>query len=67
MSDLQGTRRVLVDGTIEYELTDPVILCRDVRRYGETNLGAAAMAKCLRSARAMLASSPSATPRAATG
>eukprot|EP01041_Mallomonas_annulata_P018359 gene18359-37259_t len=39
--DLQGVHTE--DG---YILTDPVILCEDVTKFGKTNLGKAAMLRC---------------------
>jgi len=39
--DLQGVHTA--DG---YLLTDPVILCEDVTRFGKTNLGRVAMLRC---------------------
>lgn len=46
VTDLQGIKK---DGA--YYLTDPVILCDDVLRFGDTNLGPASMKKCLDSTR----------------
>lgn len=50
VTDLQGIRK---DGV--YYLTDPVILCNDLLRFGNTNLGRPFMKKCLESTRAYLA------------
>ena len=50
VTDLQG-----VKNRNEFELTDPVILCRDVLRFGEANLGADFIAKCLHSTKALMA------------
>jgi hypothetical protein len=50
VTDLQGVR----GRNGHYYLTDPVILCRDLRRFGNTNLGQEFMAKCLASTRSLL-------------
>jgi Alpha-kinase family len=42
VTDLQGVRK-----GAEYYLTDPVVLCQDVLRFGSTNLGEAFMQKCI--------------------
>lgn len=47
--DLQGVR----DGQTYY-LTDPAILCRDLGRFGSTNLGDKFLSKCLASTRYLL-------------
>jgi hypothetical protein len=49
VTDLQG---VLKDN--EFYLTDPVILCKDVMRFGHTNLGEKFMMKCIDSTRAYM-------------
>ena len=41
--DLQGVR-----STEGYVLTDPVVLCEDVCRFGSTNLGPRMMRKCIK-------------------
>jgi hypothetical protein len=43
VTDLQGVRTP--DGG--YVLTDPAILCEDLRRFTTTNLGEEAMERCL--------------------
>ena len=48
--DLQG---VLRDNT--YWLTDPVILCRDIRRFGPSNLGPVFIVRCINSVKLWLA------------
>lgn len=47
VTDLQGVR----SGDTFY-LTDPVILCKDILRFGHTNLGEKFMQKCIDSTRA---------------
>lgn len=42
VADLQG-----VQTDNEFLLTDPVVLCKDVTRFGSTNLGEDAMKRCL--------------------
>jgi hypothetical protein len=42
VTDLQGVRK----GNT-YHLTDPAILCKDVRRFGNTNLGKIFIKKCI--------------------
>lgn len=42
LTDLQGVK----DGQ-EFVLTDPAILCKDILRFGNTNLGEKVMKKCL--------------------
>jgi hypothetical protein len=49
VTDLQGVRQ----GN-EYILTDPAILCKDITRFGGTNLGSKLMDKCIDSTKAML-------------
>jgi len=49
VSDLQGVRR----GS-SYYLTDPVILCKDILRFGNTNLGEKFVKKCIDSTNAHL-------------
>lgn len=49
VTDLQGVRT----GN-EFFLTDPVILCEDVLRFGHTNLGEKFMKKCKDSTRALM-------------
>lgn len=49
VTDLQGVRK----GN-DFFLTDPVILCEDVLRFGHTNLGEKFMKKCIDSTRAIL-------------
>jgi len=44
VTDLQGVRK----GNT-YHLTDPVILCKDVMRFGNTNLGKEFIKKCINS------------------
>lgn len=51
VTDLQGVKKRNGD----YVLTDPVILCTDVLRFGNTNLGGDFMKKCISSTRALLA------------
>jgi hypothetical protein len=48
--DLQGVRT-----PTDYVLTDPVILCEDVCRFGSANLGPLMMKKCVRIIDARLA------------
>jgi Alpha-kinase family len=50
VTDLQGVKGT--DG--HYYLTDPVILCQDLSRFGSTNLGGHFMEKCLASTRSLL-------------
>jgi Alpha-kinase family/von Willebrand factor type A domain len=50
VTDLQGVKGR--DG--HYYLTDPVILCQDLGRFGSTNLGGHFMDKCLASTRSLL-------------
>lgn len=49
VTDLQGVRK-------DYEcvLTDPVILCEDLMRFGHTNLGEKFQNKCIDTTRALL-------------
>ena len=47
VSDLQGCRTA--EG---YQLTDPVILCKDVGRFSSTNLGEEGIERCIESAAA---------------
>ena len=49
VTDLQGCRTS--DG---YQLTDPVILCKDVGRFSSTNLGQDGIERCKKSAQALL-------------
>ena len=49
VADLQGVRDRKV-----FHLTDPVILCRDILRFGESNLGGHFMQKCLDAAKALM-------------
>jgi hypothetical protein len=42
VADLQGVRK----GS-DFYLTDPVVLCEDVLRFGRTNLGGTFMHKCI--------------------
>ena len=49
VSDLQGVRK----GN-QYYLTDPVILCKDILRFGNTNLGEKFVKKCIESTNAHL-------------
>lgn len=51
VTDLQG---VLTENG--YTLTDPVVLCTDLARFGSTNLGAKMMARCRTSTEAHLES-----------
>ena len=44
VTDLQGVHK---DNT--YYLTDPIILCKDILRFGNTNLGEKFMKKCIQS------------------
>jgi len=50
VTDLQGIRK----GN-EFYLTDPVILCKDVLRFGHTNLGEKFMKKCCDATRSVMA------------
>jgi hypothetical protein len=50
VADLQGIRT-----SAGYELTDPVILCTDLNRFGNTNLGPEMMERCKQSAEKHLA------------
>lgn len=50
VSDLQGIKQPGND----YVLTDPAILCKDIVRFGNTNLGPAFMKRCVESTRAHL-------------
>jgi hypothetical protein len=50
VTDLQGVR----GKNGHYYLTDPVLLCQDLSRFGNTNLGEQFMAKCLASTRSLL-------------
>jgi hypothetical protein len=49
VTDLQGVQK---DNT--FILTDPVILCKDILRFGGTNLGEKFMKKCIDSTRAYM-------------
>ena len=49
VADLQGVKK----GN-EFVLTDPVILCKDLLRFGSTNLGGKFMEKCISSTRAYM-------------
>jgi hypothetical protein len=49
VTDLQGVRK----GN-DFYLTDPVILCKDILRFGNTNLGEKFMEKCIQSTRAYM-------------
>ncbi|KAI2513693.1 alpha-kinase [Fragilaria crotonensis] len=49
VTDLQGVRRGK-----EFFLTDPAILCKDILRFGHTNLGAKFMKRCKDSTRALM-------------
>ena len=49
VTDLQGV--LTAEG---YTLTDPVVLCTDLTRFGSTNLGAEMMARCRASTEAHL-------------
>lgn len=49
VTDLQGVRK----GNT-YHLTDPVILCKDILRFGNTNLGDTFIKKCIDSTQAHL-------------
>ena len=49
VTDLQGVK----DGE-NFVLTDPVILCKDKNRFGNTNLGPVMMARCIKSTRALM-------------
>jgi hypothetical protein len=42
ITDLQGVKKDNI-----YYLTDPVVLCKDIIRFGNTNLGEAFMKKCI--------------------
>ena len=44
VTDLQGVKS---DGV--FYLTDPVILCKDILRFGNNNLGKIFMKKCMES------------------
>lgn len=48
-TDLQGIK----DGN-QFYLTDPVLLCKDESRFGNTNLGQAMMKKCIRATHALM-------------
>lgn len=48
LTDLQGVK----EACGSFMLTDPVVLCTDVNRFGHTNLGEAMMKKCLASTQA---------------
>jgi hypothetical protein len=50
VTDLQGSR----GRNGHYYLTDPVLLCQDLNRFGNTNLGEQFMLKCLASTRSLL-------------
>ena len=50
VTDLQGVRHKNA-----FELTDPVVLCSNIMRFGEANLGPDFMAKCLDSTKALMA------------
>lgn len=50
VSDLQGIRK-----ESKFYLTDPVILCTDILRFGNTNLGKDFLTKCYRSTQSHLA------------
>lgn len=47
VTDLQGVK----SGNNKFYLTDPVILCQDIIRFGNTNLGEKFMHKCMDSTR----------------
>ena len=49
VTDLQGVKH---DGS--YYLTDPVLLCTNILRFGETNLGEKFMEKCIASTNAIM-------------
>jgi hypothetical protein len=49
VTDLQGIRKGQ-----EYFLTDPVILCEDIMRFGHTNLGEKFLKKCIDTTRALI-------------
>jgi hypothetical protein len=49
VTDLQGVRK----GS-DFYLTDPVVLCEDVLRFGRTNLGGAFMHKCINASWAIM-------------
>jgi len=49
VADLQGVKKNNV-----YFLTDPVILCKDILRFGNTNLGETFMEKCINATSAHL-------------
>ena len=49
VTDLQGVKH----GNT-FTLTDPVILCRDFLRFGDSNLGPLFMQKCLEATRALM-------------
>jgi hypothetical protein len=49
VTDLQGVRK----GN-DFYLTDPVILCKDILRFGNTNLGKKIMEKCIQSTHAYM-------------
>ena len=49
VTDLQGVRKGK-----EFFLTDPVILCKDILRFGRTNLGSKFMKRCTDSTRALM-------------
>ena len=49
--DLQGAP---LSRSGEFVLTDPAILCTDLMRFGDTNMGAEAIARSVKSARALL-------------
>jgi hypothetical protein len=44
VTDLQGVQK-----GDQFYLTDPVILCKDILRFGNTNLGEKFIAKCIES------------------
>jgi hypothetical protein len=50
VTDLQGVRK-----GHDFYLTDPAILCKDILRFGHTNLGEKFMEKCIQSTRAYMA------------
>ena len=49
VSDLQGVKR-----ENEFILTDPAVLCKDLLRFGDSNLGEAFIEKCFESTKAIM-------------
>jgi len=51
--DLQGAKMRTSNG-YEFVLTDPVVLCKDLKRFGQTNLGTKCIERCEHATRKLL-------------